>query len=178
MSQTNEKDVTEQAFEEKVASVEEVLFSQEEEGAGVEEVEDDIRPTDIVFDCPHCGHNLAIDYRGAGLQTRCVECGEMIQVPIPEGMKLSDLDLNPGELLTQLFQTRRMLAKSEQRVVELEESLNSLKLRRSELEKSRISTLHRCAELVNLCQTCIKQTADSTATLNRILSLVSEEQQL
>ena len=33
------------------------------------ETEDDveIRPTDIVFDCPHCGHNLCIDYRGAGL---------------------------------------------------------------------------------------------------------------
>ena len=30
-----------------------------------------IRDTDIVFDCPHCGHNLAIDYRGAGLQIEC-----------------------------------------------------------------------------------------------------------
>ena len=27
-----------------------------------------INDTDIVFDCPHCGHNLCIDYRGAGLQ--------------------------------------------------------------------------------------------------------------
>ena len=35
-----------------------------------------IRDTDIVFDCPHCGHNLAIDYRGAGLQIECVNCGE------------------------------------------------------------------------------------------------------
>ena len=27
---------------------------------------DEVRVTDIVFDCPHCRHNLAIDYRGAG----------------------------------------------------------------------------------------------------------------
>ena len=45
-----------------------------------------IRDTDIVFDCPHCGHNLAIDYRGAGLQIECVNCGESVLVPIPDGM--------------------------------------------------------------------------------------------
>ena len=27
--------------------------------------EAEIRDTDIVFDCPHCGKNLVIDYRGA-----------------------------------------------------------------------------------------------------------------
>ena len=40
------------------------------EGAEVEvrgDVDDaDIRDTDNVFDCPHCGKNLVIDYRGAG----------------------------------------------------------------------------------------------------------------
>ena len=35
----------------------------------------EIRDTDIVFDCPHCGKNLVIDYRGAGLQINCSECG-------------------------------------------------------------------------------------------------------
>ena len=33
--------------------------------------EAEIRDTDIVFDCPHCGKNLVIDYRGAGLQINC-----------------------------------------------------------------------------------------------------------
>ena len=55
--------------------------------------ETEIRDTDIVFDCPHCGHNLAIDYRGAGLQINCVNCGESVLVPIPDGMKIDDLDL-------------------------------------------------------------------------------------
>ena len=59
---------------------EDVLVSadvQSEESEG-----DEIRPTDIVFDCPHCGHNHAIDYRGAGLQINCVACGEASLVPI------------------------------------------------------------------------------------------------
>ena len=77
------------------------------------EAADDIRDTDIVFDCPHCGHNLAIDYRGAGLQINCVECGENVLVPIPDGMKIDDLDIEPGEILKQLFKTRRDLQKQE-----------------------------------------------------------------
>lgn len=138
---------------------------------------DEIRVTDIVFDCPHCGHNLAIDYRGAGLQISCVACGQPTLVPIPEGMKIDDLDLSSGELLTQLFQTRRMLLKSEQRVAELEETLGSIKLRRTELEKSRMSTLHRCAELVGMCQGGLKLQGDMATTLNRMVALIAEEQQ-
>jgi ribosomal protein S27E len=138
---------------------------------------DEIKATDIVFDCPHCGHNLAIDYRGAGLQINCVECGNTVLVPIPDGMKIDDLDLSPGELLTQLFQTRRMLVKCEQRVSELEEALASVKARRTELEKSRITTLHRCAEMVSMCQAITKFQNETASTLNRMLSLIAEEQQ-
>ena len=43
----------------------------------------EIRDTDIVFDCPICGKNLVIDYRGAGLQINCSQCGESVLVPIP-----------------------------------------------------------------------------------------------
>ena len=82
-----------------------------------------IRDTDIVFDCPHCGHNLAIDYRGAGLQINCVQCGESVLVPIPDGMKIDDLDLDPGEILKQLFATRRNLQRAEARAEALEAKL-------------------------------------------------------
>ena len=77
----------------------------------VQDVE--IMPTDIVFDCPNCNHNLVVDYRAAGLQVPCSQCGTIIQVPIPDGMHLEDLDCDPGELLQQLLQTRRMLVKAE-----------------------------------------------------------------
>ena len=90
----------------------------------------EIRDTDIVFDCPHCGKNLVIDYRGAGLQINCSECGEAVLVPIPEGMDIGDLDLDPGEILKQLFATRRNYQKAEQKVellkarlVQLQETL-------------------------------------------------------
>jgi len=140
--------------------------------------DEEIHATDIQFICPHCDHNLVIDYRGAGLQIDCVECKEAVTVPIPEGMIIDDLDLSAGEVLTQLFQTRRMLLKSEQRISLLEESIDSLKLRRKELEKSRITTLHRCAELVTMCQTMIKQNNELVGTINRMQSIISEEQQL
>ena len=75
----------------------------------------EISDMDIVFDCPYCGHNLAIDYRGAGLQVMCVQCGEAVSVPIPEDMHIDDLDVEPGEILKQLFKTRRMLRDAENR---------------------------------------------------------------
>ena len=92
--------------------------------------EAEIRDTDIVFDCPHCGKNLVIDYRGAGLQINCSQCGEAVLVPIPDGMELNDLDLDPGEILKQLFATRRNYQKAElriqafkRRLVQLQEAL-------------------------------------------------------
>ena len=88
--------------------------------------EDDIRPTDILFNCPHCGHSLCIDCRGAGLLTNCTECSEEILVPIPEGMNVEDLDLTRDQTIGQLFYTRRMLARAEQRIAELEEIVASL----------------------------------------------------
>ena len=90
----------------------------------------EIRDTDIVFDCPHCGKNLVIDYRGAGLQISCTDCGKDVLVPIPDGMELGDLDLDSGEILKQLFATRRNYQKAEieiqslkARLVQLQEAL-------------------------------------------------------
>ena len=88
--------------------------------------EAEIRDTDIVFDCPHCGKNLVIDYRGAGLQINCSECGEPVLVPIPDGMELHDLDLDPGEILKQLFATRRNYQKAELEIQKLKSRLCQL----------------------------------------------------
>ena len=101
--------------EEQVDEVEVPVRAQEDEA--------EIRDTDIVFDCPHCGKNLVIDYRGAGLQINCSECGEPVLVPIPDGMELTDLDLDPGEILKQLFATRRNYQKAELKVQELKARL-------------------------------------------------------
>ena len=110
-------------MEEEITEEIEVPVRDNDEGA-------EIRDTDIVFDCPHCGKSLVIDYRGAGLQINCSECGESVLVPIPDGMELTDLDLDPGEILKQLFATRRNFQKSElqiqslkARLVQLQEAL-------------------------------------------------------
>ena len=86
----------------------------------------DIRDTDIVFDCPHCGKNLVIDYRGAGLQIDCSSCGKSVLVPIPEGMQLTDLDLDSGEILKQLFATRRNYQKAELEIQSLKTRLTQI----------------------------------------------------
>lgn len=52
----------------------------------------DIGENDVSFECPQCGKSLSIDYRGAGLMIRCPVCREEIQVPIPEGVDIADID--------------------------------------------------------------------------------------
>ena len=44
----------------------------------------EVREGDILFDCPYCGKNLAIEAAGAGLMVPCVGCGKAVQVPIPD----------------------------------------------------------------------------------------------
>ena len=87
----------------------------------------EIRDTDIVFDCPHCHKSLVIDYRGAGLQINCTGCGKPVLVPIPDGMQLADLDLDVGEVLKQLFATRRNFQKAEMEIQSLKTRLVQLK---------------------------------------------------
>ena len=103
-----------------IMEVENVELEAENATAAADSADAQINDTDIVFDCPHCGHNLCIDYRGAGLQITCSECGEAVLVPIPDGMKIDDLDLDPGEILKQLFATRRNLQRAEARAEALE----------------------------------------------------------
>jgi predicted RNA-binding Zn-ribbon protein involved in translation (DUF1610 family) len=89
----------------------------------------EIRDTDIVFECPNCGKQLVIDYRGAGLQINCSGCGTQVLVPIPDGMQLADLDLDSGEILKQLFATRRNYQKAELQI-------QALKMRLAQLQEA------------------------------------------
>lgn len=86
-----------------------------------------IRETDIVFDCPYCSKSLAIDYRGAGLNVQCTDCGRNVQVPIPEGMDISDLDSSVEEQEVRILNLRRTLAMAEERISSLEAELERLR---------------------------------------------------
>ena len=127
-----------------------------------------IRDTDIVFDCPHCGHNLAIDYRGAGLQINCVQCGETVLVPIPDGMKIDDLDIEPGEILKQLFKTRRDFQKQEMRADALEEQVRELVERNSALYAQCEAFAMQVAELKAFCQQHMALSDKMTGLLDRM----------
>ena len=40
---------------------------------------------DIVFNCPNCEQELAVDQSGAGSQIECPSCGETITIPASAG---------------------------------------------------------------------------------------------
>ena len=155
--------------EEEIGASEEAAVG---EGSAFEDSTDEngtiIRDTDIVFDCPHCGHNLAIDYRGAGLQINCVQCGETVLVPIPDGMKIDDLDIEPGEILKQLFKTRRDLQKQELRAEGLEEQVRGLVERNSMLYAQCEAFAMQVAELRTVCQQHVSLSEKMNGLIDRM----------
>lgn len=136
---------------------------------------EDIKATDIVFDCPHCGHGLVIDNRGAGLVIHCVECGKPVQVPIPEGMDISDLDEGPETLHLQIRTLRNALLKAENRERELQKLVGGLTSRRDALERARSAQLHRLSEIKSACETIRRQLANTSDMIGRIAESLSEE---
>ncbi len=104
---------------------------------------DEIKDTDIVFDCPSCGKSLAIDYRGAGLTIPCSDCGKTTEVPIPEGMEITDIDRSDEEQEMQILNLRRSLSSAEEKIEQLEGELDELRSRRELLEREHISDLAR-----------------------------------
>ena len=86
----------------------------------------EIKETDIIFDCPHCAKSLAIDYRGAGLTIPCTDCGQYVDVPIPEGMELTDIDSSNEEQEVRILNLRRSLGASEARIGVLEARIKQL----------------------------------------------------
>ena len=122
----------------------------------------DVTASDIVFDCPHCGKSLVIDYRGAGLSISCSDCGKPVQVPIPEGLELADVDSTAEEQEAVIMNLRRSLAAAEARVRELETTVDELNGRRELLERSRADTLHRFG-LISEKAAAIRHAADEIA---------------
>jgi len=97
----------------------------------------EIKQTDIVFDCPYCGKSLAIDYHGAGLTVPCTDCGKDVEVPIPEGMEVTDIDSTDEEQEMKILNLRRSLAESEYRVAQLDSKLKDIASGREATEKLR-----------------------------------------
>ena len=108
----------------------------------------EIRDTDIVFDCPHCGKSLAIDYRGAGLSIPCSDCGRYVVVPIPEGMELSDIDSSSQDQEIRILNLRRQLSEAEVRISDLESEVEELRTRRELLERTRTDNMFKFGSII------------------------------
>jgi transcription elongation factor Elf1 len=131
---------------------------------------DEIKSTDIVFDCPHCGKSLAIDYRGAGLTIPCSDCGQSVAVPILEGMELADFDSTDEEQEMQIVHLRRALATSEEHVKTLEADMSELSARRTELEKGRQRSM-------SVLSAVSKEMEELVQSLERVTAAVGRMQQ-
>ena len=122
----------------------------------------EVREGDILFDCPYCGKNLAIEAAGAGLMVPCVGCGKAVQVPIPDAATpeaavaavprpviLAGED--PRETIRQLDEA---LAVANQQIDRLAAEKEALQERRAFLEQIRVTGAARleriAAELATL----------------------------
>ena len=109
---------------------------------------DTILPTDIVFDCPYCSKSLAIDYHGAGLVIPCTDCGKDVEVPIPEGMEVSDIDSSEEEQEVRILNLRKSLAAAEKRISDLENQIEELTRRHQRLEDAHEQVGGRFASII------------------------------
>lgn len=97
----------------------------------------DIRDSDIVFNCPFCEKSLAIDCRGAGLTIACPDCSNKIAVPIPENMEVSDIDSSDEDKAVRIIHMREVISSSQSKIMELESDVREITLRRDALESTR-----------------------------------------
>lgn len=130
----------------------------------------EIRDTDIIFDCPCCAKSLAIDYRGAGLTIPCTDCGKHVQVPIPEGMDITDIDSTKEEQEARILSLRKTLSSAEERIEELETALDEVNARRDVLEKDRAENVFRLGVILEKVETMKK----ALSTIAKVLKHVSE----
>jgi transcription elongation factor Elf1 len=136
----------------------------------------EVKETDIVFDCPHCGKSLAIDYRGAGLTIPCSDCGNSVVVPIPQDMQMGDLDSNQGDQEGLILNLRQALRDAESRILELEAENSELKARREQLEKVRLNHLFRFGGIQERVGGVQQTLADAAKALAKVIELTREEE--
>ena len=129
----------------------------------------EIKPTDIVFDCPYCSKSLAIDYRGAGLTIPCSDCGQEVQVPIPEGMQVTDIDSTEEEQEARILNLRRTLTQVREQLDRLETQLADESARRAQLEEAQSGYRRRFGQMsanIRVMQKAVEDMAGAVRELS------------
>jgi hypothetical protein len=135
----------------------------------------DIRDGDILFDCPYCGKNMAIEAAGAGLMVPCANCGKAVQVPIPDAgtpespvaavpHPVPDEGEDPQTTIRQLDAALTMANQQLDRLVAEKEALQE---RRAFLEQMRIANANRLEQIAS-------ELAGMQDALDRALVLLAE----
>lgn len=146
------------------------------------EKSDDVRATDIVFNCPHCEHSLAIDRDCAGITLPCPECRHDIIVPLEstaseepsagESDEVPPLDeLSIAEALSRIAELENELALKNDQIKTLMTELEELRFRRTYLEKARSENSRMVLNIssqLSVLQSSIEQ-------LNEILSATEQD---
>ncbi len=139
------------------------------------DADDMIKESDIIFDCPHCGKSLAIDYRGAGLTIACSDCGKEVEVPIPDGMEIEDVDSSPEDQEVRILQLRRSLQHAHNRIVELEHAVEDLLQRRDALEREQTEIKRRQSALNDVFRSVDTNLHSLTESIHRFAELIGTE---
>ena len=137
----------------------------------------DIHEGDILFDCPFCGKNMAIEAAGAGLMVPCANCGKQVQVPIPdsrtpeapvaEPARPAGLGAGGDDPEATIRQLDAALAMANQQVDRLVAEKEALQERRAFLEQTRIANTARLDQLT-------QEMAAMQDALDRVLVLLAE----
>lgn len=135
----------------------------------------EIKETDIIFDCPHCGKSLAIDYRGAGLTIPCTDCGKVVQVPIPDGMQITDIDSTVEQQEAMIMNLRKSLLSAEHRIDKLSTELEELRFRNDSIEKIRAENKHQFASVIERIGTIQKAVDEIHKAVSKIGEIAKEQ---
>ena len=136
----------------------------------IKEVEtEEILETDIVFECPHCLKSMAIDYHGAGLTIPCTDCKELVEVPIPDGMDMSDLDSSESDLEVRLINLRKILKVTEGKITNLQNSNDELLSKNAQLERQKDVYLSKITPLMQRLDVLFENLSEVIEIMNIIV---------
>lgn len=154
----------------------------EEENIGaVEQIDEfdedggEIRESDIMFDCPHCGKRLVIEGQAAGMTINCPQCGELVEVPIPEGTHLSDFDLSPDDLRQQLGLARTACQNAEFREKKLLAEIEKLKELTEKAKTAELFFKRRLSEILAAIDGARRSTESATSQLVKTADAIRSE---
>jgi transcription elongation factor Elf1 len=135
----------------------------------------EIKETDIVFECPHCGKSLAIDYRGAGLTIPCTDCGKIVQVPIPDGMQIADIDSTVEQQESMIMNLRKSLYSAEKKIDNLTKEIDELKTKHESIDKIRSESKAQFSSVMERITTIQKAVDDIHKAVHKIAEIAKNQ---